>query len=1411
MNSNSITVAILILSQIMAFGQAVIISDNFDDGALAPHWSFDNRPFETGTIDIGGGIVDGAMRLEVSPLSDYWGGFALRSERTFSASESQPLQFQITRVADEGSGIRRSGVWISNSDRSQYVFVTQNVMEGGWQVNRRIGQEGDNPTGIGINMEALDSLDDDLGAHTLLLEANGSTVSVSVNGILGAEVAFPLSEGIQFAFGTYARSVDDEAIASFDDIEIRSDLATGFPCVTLTSNNTALFAGETTQATLTVPRLFLNDNATSVTITSSDPDVATLQGADASGSLTLSFPAGGENTIPLEIIPQSGGQATFELSAPEPLCVGAGLSVSISSSIIRNPSFEASAIGEWPGYGEVAMWLGGGGVNNGEITPFADNGQYPDGSIVAFNQGSNSLSQELSGLDPSKIYHLSFRYNARACCGGTINLEVAFDDQAIGDPILNVQPVGESNPYHTFTAAFQPATPTGTLSLITAAEGDATLVFDAVSLVERTLEDVPLSNPSFEASGRAPEPGYLVHLSGWTSQGNVGVNVGGAGPFANNGIAPDQDLVAFIQDGDSFLSQTINSFLAGETYTLQFAVNAREGNAPGLRVSLDDNILLEETITPVGGANPFHMRSVEFTATDVTHTITFTQTAAGDHSLLLDDVRILGEASTIPCVPVGPEKFSATVGQTGDALTIHMPEEAVAEGPVSVTVTSSNPEAIALLGGASASTVVLEFSADGELTQSASYEAVSKGQSILALSPSKLLCLERSSVTARALSTLVRNPGFESNYNETYPHYSPIDEWNGPAGGTGLNRADGPFHDNGLIPDGHQVGFAQGSVSIAQEVGGLAVGAPYWLQFHYNTRNCCGGTIGLVASFGEQELFRVDALEMVGIGEAYHFAQIPFIPESASDTLTFAGTAEGDATFLLDALTIVPRPETDLVIINPSFEATGAAALPAPGYLGTMDGDANAPLAGWEAQGSYGVNASGIGPFADNGLNPDQDDVVFLQGAGSMIRQTVSGLIPGSTYTLSYHYNARSGNTPTLQVEIGGNLAQQTFVSPVGGEQPYHTHTFSFQATSDSADLQFAQMGAGDQTVLLDDVRVYPGGEALPCVTVSPGQFTSETGIDQTVSLTAPVGAFTELDTLTITLTSSDSTVATVVPTTLTFTSDGPNSQAVRVATLAPGSASISLAISEGACLSRDTIEVTVTETVVPEGYVQNGSFEEDTLPVAPGYGPIAGWIIDGTGNSGINDAAGPFHNNGVIPEGDQVALMQNTLTMSQEVAGLEEGKMYLLEFAYNVREGYAFPDLTVSVDDDVLATLAAIEPVGGQEPYHFQSLPFAAKGSRVTLRFATVVGEGDDGTLLLDAVRIQPVDGGGGDPSPLPVLTIESQALTWPISFEGWTLQESLDLETWSTSALEVEASDDRWMAPLTLDGARHFYRLGK
>ena len=89
-----------------------------------------------------------------------------------------------------------------------------------------------------------------------------------------------------------------------------------------------------------------------------------------------------------------------------------------------------------------------------------------------------------------------------------------------------------------------------------------------------------------------------------------------------------------------------------------------------------------------------------------------------------------------------------------------------------------------------------------------------------------LICL-LAATAARA--GLVANPSFEENYNETWPHYGPINGW---TGGSGTNRADGPFHNGGTpVTDGQQMAFIQGSTTMSQGISGLIPGQSYWIQY----------------------------------------------------------------------------------------------------------------------------------------------------------------------------------------------------------------------------------------------------------------------------------------------------------------------------------------------------------------------------------------------------------------------------------------------------------------------------------------------------------------------------------------------------------------------------------------------------
>jgi hypothetical protein len=322
------------------------------------------------------------------------------------------------------------------------------------------------------------------------------------------------------------------------------------------------------------------------------------------------------------------------------LCVDNGVNVAVISGFVRNPSFEANPVPGPPGYGSIESWTGGSGLNN-LIGPFHDNGQVPDRKQIGFIQNSGSLSQTLVNLVPGKHYWVQFRYNIRNCCNNpSVGLVVRLNDFDLLT-VDSIAPVLSPNEYNFGQAEFTADATTGVLSFNSVVSGDGTLLLDAVTVIQRDEDQIVLQNPSFEAEGNVPSPGYIQpdKISGWAATGNYGVNAANAGPFADNGVNPDQDSVAFIQ-GVGSLSQNIAGLTAGANYTLSFAVNARSGNAPRLRVSFGDAVIFEEDITPVGAANAYAIKSVAFTAANADGALKFEQVAAGDNTVLLDNIML---------------------------------------------------------------------------------------------------------------------------------------------------------------------------------------------------------------------------------------------------------------------------------------------------------------------------------------------------------------------------------------------------------------------------------------------------------------------------------------------------------------------------------------------------------------------------------------------------------------------------------------------------------------------------------------------------------------------------------------------------------------------------------------------------
>ncbi|MDA7536492.1 hypothetical protein N8560_00970 [bacterium] len=746
----------------------------------------------------------------------------------------------------------------------------------------------------------------------------------------------------------------------------------------------------------------------------------------------------------------------------------------LAQNSVLNPSFEFNYPETWPHYGAIEEWQGGSGVNQAD-GPFHNGATpIPDQARAAFIQGSAILDQEVFGFEPGEPHWLQFYYDARGCCGGTIDLMVSLDDVEL-DRINNVSASTDGNPYKFRNIPFVPEFDAGVITFQTIAAGDATLNLDAISFVLRGENEVPVMNPSFEASGEPLDPDGIIspaNIAGWVGEGIYGVNLDGLGSFGDNGRTSESDFVGFIS-GLGSLTQTLDSLVVGNDYKLSFEYNARTGDKPQLTVVLGEEQVFQESVSPVGGNNAYRTGSISFTADDVQKILSFQQTDDGDHTILLDSIRLEGAVGeSFPPVQVSPMALELAPGQTGE-VTITVPEAYLAIKSGQMTLTSPDPSIASFVGADENGTLAIDFEKGGENVKTVEIVGRFRGAVRMLINPPGGLELTNDTAV-NIVSSTVRNASFESNEAPGGVGIGSIVSWNG---GTGLNLAAGPFHDNGAIPDRRQVAVLQGSNTLSQEIEGLKEGESYWIQFNYNARDCCGGTINLSVQYAGEELWSIEDVLPASVDglETYYFQNVSFKASSSKGLLEFVTTAEGDATILLDAVNIIPRGKEEIVIRNPSFEASGSPV--GVGYVQPSN------LAGWEfSAGGRGVNVTGRGPFADNGSGLDQDSVLFIQNAATM-SQLVEGFEAGETYTLYYYVNARNccgDGFTAYSVSFDEEVLIDEEVIPTGGNLPFHLRYVTFAPSFQDGILQFDTAPEGDHTLLLDDIHIVKGNFVPP-------------------------------------------------------------------------------------------------------------------------------------------------------------------------------------------------------------------------------------------------------------------------------------------------------------------------------------------
>jgi hypothetical protein len=633
-----------------------------------------------------------------------------------------------------------------------------------------------------------------------------------------------------------------------------------------------------------------------------------------------------------------------------------------------------------------------------------------------------------------------------------------------------------------------------------------------VVLLCRAVLGQTIPNPSFEADTFNTSPGYIsvnAPITGWTANptDEVGLNpAGGQSPFADNGAIPNGNNVAFIQAGSAAdsqqgtLSTTISGLTVGTTYKVNLRANARSGQAPTLRLSIDGAEIMAMTMHSAGPNNPYWYIAFEFTAAATSQVLgVLNDVTSSDNTLLVDDFSIAPSSGKWV---VDAWNDDASSGLDSSYYYTHAYKFGNA-GNFSI-----NGVAFTGLGGnnpqvpGSFSTTFLTYGPAGggaTVTGDSTNLAVNfdYGYSIPVGSPE--------SITLNGLT-----PG--TNYVATVFSYgwdditvdSLIQRWaTFSMGNDRLTVQQDQFGlDNGIRISYTYTADSSGNATI--NIAPINIAGNY--SFHvcgFANREAVSRNVAptittqphtLIVTPGLGATFSVIAngLPAPTYQWRYNGGNINGAQASGYTIPAASGINVGSYDVIVansagSVTSVVAQLIVGIPLANPSFEVDAFATY--PGYCSV-----NTPITDWtlDSLGGGGLNPStdGQAPFASNGPIPDGKQFAFIQASGDILHQTVSGFTIGDPYYVHYYEGARAGYpSPGMEVRVGGATVLAAHAIPSGANSYFETFSDLFVATNASLDVAFVKSNpvAGDTTAVLDDVAVvHIAPSTAPFVTRNP-------------------------------------------------------------------------------------------------------------------------------------------------------------------------------------------------------------------------------------------------------------------------------------------------------------------------------------